>query len=230
MDLDTGALLGDRFRLPTPQPATPDSVISTLGSVVQHHGWNGPVGVTVPGVVIDGVVLTASNIDSAWVNFNARNVMSDELGVPVTVLNDADAAGLAEIKYGGHDAERGVVLLLTFGTGIGSALFNDGALVPNTEFGRLEFKGMKAEEYAAGRLVRRDKGKLEWWAARVNEFLQHMDSMLSPGLIIFGGGISKRFEEFDRYLDTRAEVVAARLRNNAGIVGASMAAATKEWE
>ena len=132
------------------------------------------------------------------------------------------------MRFGHHDANHGVVLLLTFGTGIGSALINNGALVPNTEFGHLDFKGSVAEEYAAGRLVRRDNLKIEWWAERVNEYLQYLDLILSPRIVIIGGGVSKRFEEFRRQLDTRATVVPAKLRNNAGIVGAAMAAATEE--
>lgn len=146
----------------------------------------------------------------------------------MTVINDADAAGLAEVKYGQHGAPEDVVLVLTFGTGIGSALIHNGVLVPNTELGHLEFHGMEAEKYAAGRLVKRDNADIEWWAGRVNEYLQHVELILSPNKIVFGGGISKRFEEFNHLLQTRAEVVPARLRNNAGIVGAAMVAAPRE--
>lgn len=230
VDLDTGKLLAKRFRLRTPRPATPGSVIETIRSIVEHHAWRGPVGVTIPGVVVHGVVRSATNFDAGWDGFDARRIMSAQLGVPVTVLNDADSAGLAEIRYGGHDAKEGVVLMLTFGTGIGSALFHDGVLIPNTEFGQLEFRGVTAEEYAAGRLMKRDRRDIEWWATHANQFLNHMDSIFSPRLIIFGGGISKRFEEFDDVFDTRADVVPARLRNNAGIVGAAMTAATEERE
>lgn len=228
VDLSTGQLTGDRYRVPTPHPATPDAAIDAVRRVVEHHGWDRPLGVTVPGVVIGGVVLTAANIDSAWIGFDAQTHITDRLGLPVTILNDADAAGIAEVRFGHHDASHGVVLLLTFGTGIGSALLNNGVLVPNTEFGHLEFKGRMAEEYAAGRLVKRDNMKIAWWAERVNEYLRHMDLILSPRIVIIGGGISKRFEEFRGRLDTRAKIVPARLRNNAGIVGAAMAAETEE--
>lgn len=228
VDLDTGALATERLRIPTPRPATPEAVIATVGEVVDHHGWTGPLGVTVPGVVIDGVVRSAANIDQGWMDFDAQSAMSRALDTAVSVTNDADAAGLAEVRYGGHEGHDGVILVLTFGTGIGSAIINDGVLVPNSEFGHLEFHGMSAEAYAAARLVKRENMDIEWWAGRVNEFLQHMDVILSPRRVIFGGGISKRFEEFRHLLQTRAEVVPARLRNNAGIVGAAMTAAPEE--
>ncbi len=228
VDLSTGQLAGDRYRVPTPDPATPDAVIDAVVRVVDHHRWDRPLGVTIPGVVNEGVVLTAANIDSAWIGFNAQSHITDRLGLPVTILNDADAAGIAEVRFGHHDASHGVVLLLTFGTGIGSALINNGVLVPNTEFGHLEFKGGTAEEYAAARRVKRGDMDIGRWAQRVNEFLKHMDVVVSPRIVIIGGGISRRFEEFRDRLDTRALVVPARLRNNAGIVGAAMDAAPKE--
>jgi len=228
VDLATGALTRKRLRVPTPSESTPANVIDTVRSVVQHHQWNGPLGVTLPSVVINGIVRTAANIDRGWIDFDAATVLSETLGVPVTVINDADAAGMAEVRYGRHEASDGVVLVLTFGTGIGSALIHNGVLVPNTEFGHLEFHGMDAEKYTAGRLVKRDNADIEWWASRVNEYLQHVEVILSPDKIVFGGGISKRFEEFSNRIETRAEVVPARLRNNAGIVGAAMVAASRE--
>ncbi len=228
VDLATGKFVGERHRIKTPSPATPEAVIATVAEVLDFHGWTGPVGVTVPGVVIDGVVRSAANIDKGWLGFDARTEMSRALGFPVSVLNDADAAGVAEVRYGLHDTSAGVILLLTFGTGIGSAVINDGVLVPNTEFGHLEFRGMQAEQYAAARLVKRENMNIDWWASRVNELLQHIDVIISPKKIIFGGGISKRFEEIRHLFDTRAEIVPARLRNNAGIVGAAMFAAGEE--
>jgi polyphosphate glucokinase len=226
--LDTGELEGDRFRVATPQPSTPQSVIAAASEVVEFHSWKQPLGITIPGVIVDGVVLTAGNIDRGWIDFDARTALSDSLGLPVTVINDADAAGMAEVQYGEHGIQDGVVLVLTFGTGIGSALIHDGVLVPNTELGHLEFHGMIAEKYAAGRLVKRENRDIEWWAARVNEYLQYIEVLFTPRKIIIGGGISKRFEEFVGLLHTRADVVPARLRNNAGIVGAAMIAALKE--
>ena len=219
-DIVTGRLAGPRLRVATPDPSTPGSVVDAVVRLVTEHDWSGPVGITVPGVVIDGTVVTAANIDDAWIGYDARESFTQALGLPVAVLNDADAAGLAEARFGG-DAS-GVVILLTFGTGIGSALIQDGKLVPNTELGHLEFHGGKAETYAAARLVKRESMQIEWWAERVNEFLAYIEVLFSPDRIIIGGGISKRFDEFSPYLFTRCEVEPARLRNNAGIVGASL--------
>ncbi len=224
VDLAHGTLIGARVRIPTPEPSTPGALVNATLDLVKQNAWHGPVGIAVPGVVRDGVVRTAANIDVAWIGLDARAMFSDALRCPVTVLNDADAAGLAEARYGAGAGIRGVVLLLTFGTGIGSALINDGVLVPNTELGHLEFRGGPAEDYAAGRLVKREIFDLEPWARRVNELLAYIETLLSPDRIIIGGGISKRFEEFALLLDTVAEVVPAHLRNNAGIVGAALAA------
>ena len=220
VDTVSGTLLGPRLRIETPDPSTPESVIDTVVRLVADHGWGGPVGITIPGVVLDGVVATAANIDDAWIGYDARKHFSDALGLPAAILNDADAAGLAEARFG-LDAS-GVVILLTFGTGIGSALIHDGKLVPNTELGHLEFHGGKAETYAAARLVKRESLKIDWWAHRVNEFLAHIEVLFAPDRIIIGGGISKQFDEFSRYLTTRCDVQPARLRNDAGIVGAAL--------
>ena len=225
VDLDTGELTAKRHRIKTPQPSTPESVIDIVEQVVAHHGWEGPVGVTVPSVVIDGVVWSAANIDDAWIGFPAEEALEAALGTEVAVLNDADAAGMAENHYGAAKDHSGVCIVLTFGTGIGSALLVDEVLSPNTEFGHLQFRGMEAEDYAAARLVERDNMDISWWASRVNEFLQYIDQIFTPQTIVFGGGISKRFDDFSDHFDTRAEVVPAVLRNNAGIVGAAMAAA-----
>lgn len=225
VDLTTGQLAASRTRIPTPKPATPDAVVDAIADIVTSHGWSGPVGVTVPGVVLNGVVQTAANIGAGWVGFDAATVLAERLGMPVKVLNDADAAGLAEVMYGAAKGETGVVLLLTFGTGIGSAYLYKGNLIPNTELGHLIFKGGIAEEYAAGRLVKRGDLEIEWWARRVDEVLDYLDDLFWPDLFVFGGGISKRFETYSHLLDTRARIVPAKLRNQAGIVGAALAAA-----
>lgn len=222
VDTSLGDLTATRLRIPTPEPSTPAPVMEAVGELVARHGWRGPVGVTVPGVVHDGEMRTAANIDDAWIGRDVASEFTEVLGQPVTVLNDADAAGLAEARFGRGANVHGVIILLTFGTGIGSALVHNGTLVPNTELGHLEFHGGVAEHYAAGRLVKRDSMRLDWWAERVNEFLAYVEVLFSPDRIIIGGGISKRFADFEQYLSTRAELVPAELRNNAGIVGAAL--------
>jgi polyphosphate glucokinase len=225
VDLSTGELTGERHRIETPAESTPEAIVHVVKQVIDFHDWRGPVGVTVPSVVIDGRVLTAANIDERWIGFDAQSALERELGEAVAVMNDADAAGVAEARYGAARDRSGVCIVLTFGTGIGSAILNDGVLVPNSELGHLEFRGMEAEHYAAGRLVKRDSGDMAWWIERVDEYLQHIDLILSPRTIVFGGGISKRFDDIAPHLHTRATVVRAQLLNNAGIVGAAMAAA-----
>ncbi len=224
VDLTTGTLAEERTRIPTPKPSTPEAVADAIAEIVASHGWSGPVGVTLPSVVIDGVVKTAANIDSGWIDVNVAEMLRDRLDLPVIVLNDADAAGLAEVTFGAAKGEPGVVILLTFGTGIGSAYLYGGELVPNTELGHLIFKGQKAEQYAAGRLVKRGDLEIDWWAQRVDELLDYVEELFWPDLIVFGGGISRRFETYAHFLTTRAPVVPATLRNEAGIVGAALAA------
>ena len=222
VDLRSGMLSAARHRVPTPESRTPADIIGAVRQIVEFHEWQSAIGITVPGVVIDGVVRSAANISPEWVDYPVERELESAMGVPVSVMNDADAAGIAEVTYGaGKDAD-GVVLLLTFGTGIGSALINDGALVPNTELGHLQFKGMEAEQYAASRLVKHEGLDLDTWAQRAQEFLVHVERLFAPRLIIFGGGISKRFHDFGHIFETSAPVVPAVLRNNAGIVGAAM--------
>ena len=227
VDLESGALAAERLRIPTPQPSTPHAVTSAIAEIVRSQGWTGPVGVTIPGVVRAGVVETAANIDVGWVGVDAAAMLSDHLEMPVTVLNDADAAGLAEARYGAAAGVGGVVILLTFGTGIGSAYLHDGLLIPNTELGHVIFNGQKAERYAAGRLVKRGELELDWWAARVDELLGYIEELFWPDLFVFGGGISKRFETYSHHFTTRALIVPAILRIQAGIVGAAFAASMR---
>lgn len=224
VDIDAGDLTKDRKRIKTPQPSTPDAVLDVAAKIVSHFKWSGHVGCAVPSVVRNGVVESAANIDKSWIGTDGRALLAEKTGCDVWLLNDADAAGLAEIRFGAGKGEEGLILVLTFGTGIGSALFYKGQLVPNSELGHLEFRGMEAEHYAAARLVEREDMNIDWWASRVNEFLQHLDLVLTPDLLIFGGGISKRFNDFKEFLETRAELRPAELRNNAGIVGAALAA------
>lgn len=223
VDPVVGDLTTERYRIKTPQPATPGAVADTIAMIVDHFGWEGPIGAAIPAVVRRGIVSTAANIDKGWIGTDADHLIEEATGSPVRVLNDADAAGIAEMIYGAGAGEEGVVILLTFGTGIGSAIFHDGILVPNTELGHVEFKGMVAEHYAAARLVERDDMELNPWARRVSEYLHHLERILTPDLFIFGGGISKRFDEFSRFFEIETPVKVAQLRNNAGIVGAALA-------
>ena len=225
VDMDTGELIGERFKLPTPQPATPSAVAKTVAAVVNEFGWSGPLGVTYPGVITEGVAQTAANVDKAWIGTNARDVISAELGgQQVVVLNDADAAGLAEERYGAGKDKSGLVVLLTFGTGIGSALIHNGILLPNTEFGHLEVGGKEAEHRAASS-VRDKKGwSYKKWAKQVTKVLIAFENAFWPDLFIAGGGISRKADKWVPLLENRTPVVPASLLNTAGIVGAAMAA------
>jgi len=228
VDLDKGDLAQERFKVLTPHPSTPDSVADGVKQVVDHFGWSGPVGLTFPGVVTDGsMVRSAANVDKSWVDVDARALFSERLGgLPVTVVNDADAAGVAEMNFGAGQGRRGTVILLTFGTGIGSALFVDGVLVPNTEMGHLEMHGQDAEKRASSRA--KDDEDLTWehWARRVTKYLAHVEMLFSPDLFIIGGGVSRKSDKFLPYIEgINAEIVPAQLQNNAGIVGAAMRAA-----
>ncbi|RFS84160.1 ROK family protein [Actinomadura spongiicola] len=226
VELSDGSFARERFRVPTPQPSKPKAVVKVLAEIVEHFGWDGPVGVTYPGVVIDGVTLSAANVSKRWVGLDAASMIADATGREVTLLNDADAAGIAEMRLGAGRGHRGTVVVLTLGTGIGSALFTDGVLVPNTEFGHLELNGREAEERASAR-ARQEEG-LGWtrWAKRLSEYLRHLEALVSPSLIILGGGVSRKSAHFLPLIEgVRAEIVPARLVNNAGIVGAAMAAA-----
>ncbi len=225
VDLDSGQLIGDRFKLATPQPATPDAVAKTIAEVVAHFGWDGPLGVTYPGVVADGIVWTAANVDKGWIGLNAKEVVGAALdGQQVTVLNDADAAGLAEEKFGAGRDNTGVIVLLTFGTGIGSAVIHNGVLLPNTEFGHLEVGGKEAEHRAASSVKERKDWSYERWTEEVTKVLVAIENAIWPDLFIAGGGISRKADKWVPLLKNRTPVVAAALQNTAGIVGAAMAA------
>ncbi|GAA3138706.1 ROK family protein [Planomonospora alba] len=225
VDVEKGELTEERLRIPTPDPSGPEAVAEVVGRIARHFDWTGPIGITFPGVVLDGTTLTAANVDARWVGADARGLFSAATGRPVVVLNDADAAGLAEVEVGAARGEPGVVLMLTFGTGIGSALFVDGRLVPNTELGHLEIRGKDAERRASDGA--RERHDLSWdeWAERVEEYLRHVEMLFSPSLIVIGGGVSKKADKFLPKISVRSRVVPAALRNEAGIVGAAMAAA-----
>jgi len=225
VDTDTGKMLTDRQKIETPRPAEPDAVADVVKKLTTSFSWSGPIGITFPGVVAQGVTRTAANMDPAWIGLDAAALFTNATGSRVRVLNDADAAGVAEMKFGAGVGATGTVLLLTFGTGIGSALFTGGVLVPNTEFGHVEIRGRDAEKRASEHAkVLHD---MSWgkWAGRVDEYIQHMEALLSPDLIIVGGGISKEASKWVPLLTSiRCRVVHAALLNDAGIVGAAMAA------
>ncbi|MEO8814307.1 MAG: polyphosphate--glucose phosphotransferase [Mycobacterium sp.] len=225
VDLDTGRLIGDRYKLPTPSPATPDAVAKTVAAVVREFGWTDPLGVTYPGVVTDGVVRTAANVDESWIGVNARAAIAAELnGQDVVVLNDADAAGLAEVRYGAGKDNSGLIVLLTFGTGIGSAVVHNGILLPNTELGHLEVGGKEAEHRAAASVKESKDWSMKKWAHQVTKVLVAIENALWPDLFIAGGGISRKADRWVPLLENRTPVVPATLQNSAGIVGAAMAA------
>ncbi|GGL06761.1 polyphosphate--glucose phosphotransferase [Streptomyces flaveus] len=228
VDLDRGGLAHERHKVLTPHPSTPDAVADGVKEVVGHFGWTGPVGVTFPGVVTGGsTIRTAANVDKKWIDVDARVLLSERLGgLPVTILNDADAAGVAEMRFGAGRDRQGTVIVLTFGTGIGSALFVDGVLVPNTELGHLELHGHDAEKHASTKA--KDDHELSWehWARRVQKYLAHVEMLFSPELFIVGGGVSRKSHKFLPLIEgIKAEIVPAQLQNNAGIVGAAMRAA-----
>jgi polyphosphate glucokinase len=223
VDTTTGQLVGPREKLATPQPATPDAVSEVVRALFKHFDWAGPAGITFPGVIIDGVICTAANVDHSFIGVDAVKAFGSESKLPVTVLNDADAAGVAEMRFGAGKGVGGTVLLLTLGTGIGSALFTNGVLVPNTEFGHIEIRGKEAEKRASEHA--REEHDLSWdtWAGHLEEYLMHMEALMSPGLIIIGGGISRKADKFLPYLTRlHAKVVPAVLQNDAGIVGAAL--------
>lgn len=224
VDLDTGELLTDRFRFDTPKPSHPDAVADVVAQIVELGSYSGEVGVTFPAVVQHGIARTAANIDKAWIGTDIAQVLTERLGMPAEVMNDADAAGLAEVRYGVGKDVTGTVLMLTFGTGIGSALFVNGVLVPNTELGHIEVDGKDGESRAAGS-VKDAKGLSHAeWAKRVDRYLKVLEKGLWPDLIIVGGGISKKADKWVPLLTNRTPIKVAKLLNNAGIVGAALAA------
>lgn len=225
VDLDTGELITDRHRIPTPQPSTPEAVGATIAEIAASFGFSGPVGVDFPGVVLDGVVQTAANVDKSWIGTALPDVVGHLLPGPSTYLNDADAAGLAEVHYGAGRGQRGTVIVVTFGTGIGTAIIHDGVLVPNAELGHIEIGGEDGEWRASASAREREGlGWEEWATQRASRYLRTLEALLWPELIILGGGISKKPDKWVPHLDTRTPLVMAQLLNNAGIVGAAFAA------
>lgn len=228
VDVDAGTLASERLRVPTPSPSTPEAVIASISRLVQRLakssglGRTVPLGLGMPCVVLDGVVKTAANIDPAWLEFPVSDKLAKSLGRPVTIVNDADAAGIAEMRFGAGVSKRGVVILVTLGTGVGSGVFIDGTLVPNTEFGQMEIRGRAAERRTAA--AARTRRGLSWkaWASDLDEHLGRIEDLMWPTLFIIGGGVSKNADRFIPRLTLRADVVPAQLRNDAGIIGAAV--------
>jgi polyphosphate glucokinase len=225
VDSRRGALASDRIRVPTPQPAKPHAVVAATAALVAELGPDeGPVGIGLPSPICGGHAMAAANIHKSWIGVDAVTAFSEAIGRPCVVLNDADAAGVAEMRFGAGRGVRGVVLMLTLGTGIGSSLFLDGALVPNLELGHIEIRGKDAERRASAGARERKGLSYTQWAPLLNEYLDRIDALIWPDLVILGGGVSKRADRFLPMLDVRPPVVAATLRNEAGIVGAALRA------
>ncbi len=223
----TGTLASERFRLETPQPATPKNVTATFKKVVEHFNYDGPIGCGFPAVMKNGVAFSASNIHKDWIGTDAAKIFSEATGCKVSVLNDADVAGVAEIQFGVGEGVSGTVILITIGTGLGSAIFLDGKLLPNTEFGHVYLKGHKqvAEKYASNSARKREDLKYDEWALRFKEYLEHLQFLFTPDLFILGGGASKKFKKYDEVLTpVRTKIVTAEMLNEAGIIGAALCA------
>jgi polyphosphate glucokinase len=230
VDLTTGEFSAERERIDTPEESTPKAVAKVMAELLERfEGDDSPVGVTIPGVVRkNGVVASAANIDKSWIGTDADDLLSDALGRSVRVINDADAAGLAEARYGVATGREGLVLVTTLGTGIGSALLYDGVLVPNTELGHLELDGHDAESRAANSARKRDELSWKKWAERLTAYYRALERLFSPDLFVVGGGVSKHGPEFIPLLDISTEIVSATLRNTAGIVGAAALASDRD--
>ena len=223
VDTRTGRLLADRHRILTPQPATPAAVAAVVGELAKFFDWTGPSGATFPAVIKDGVARTAANVDQSWIGTDVAARFAQAIGGPVTVVNDADAAGIAEMQFGAARGHAGVVIMVTLGTGIGSAVFHDGVLLPNTELGHVQMRGVDAEDIAAESV--REGEALSWkkWSKRLDEYLRILEGLFSPDLFVIGGGVSKKSGKFIPRLEVQTEVVPAELLNEAGIVGAALA-------
>jgi polyphosphate glucokinase len=224
VDIENGLLVAERHRIPTPQPSLPDDVGEVVAEIARHFDWKDPIGCTFPAIIKDGVAYSAANVDKSWIGTDGQTLITEKTGCPTIIVNDADAAGIAEMEFGAGRGEKGLVIMLTLGTGIGSALFINGMLVPNTELGHLEIRGKDAEARASDRA--REEKDLSWekWAERLDEYFQRVEFLFSPDLFIIGGGVSKKHDKFLPLLHTHARIVPAELLNDAGIVGAALAA------
>ncbi len=226
VNIDTGEMLTERHRIKTPHPATPEVVADVIRQIAEHFNWSGKIGVGFPAVVQNGVVKTAANIDDSWIGTDAAGMISETTKCNTCILNDADAAGTAEMKFGAGKGNKGTVLLITIGTGLGTVIFTRGKLLPNTELGHITMKSVEAEHYTSDAARKRDDLSWEKWGKRFNKYLKYMESLLWPDLIILGGGASKKkkYPKYEETLNTKAKIVPAQMQNNAGIIGAAIAA------
>lgn len=224
VDTETGQMLASRLRLPTPESAKPEPMIDIVNEIVEYFDWKGPIGCGFPGIVRNGMTLSAANVSKKWIGYHAAEAIAELTGCPTCVANDADAAGLAEVMFGSGKGHRGVILVVTIGTGLGTSLFTNGHLLPNAELGHIEIDGEDAESRASD--AARKKEKLSWkkWGQRFNKYLNTLYLLLSPDLIILGGGTSSKFDKFSRYIDVPTEIVLASMLNEAGIVGSALVA------
>ena len=229
VDLESGELLTDRIKKPTPAGGEPDDIVAVVKQIVDELGVDDdamPVGVCFPAAILDGTTLSAANVSKKWIGFEAEKLFETTLGRDIHFVNDADAAGYAETRFGAARGVKGLVIMTTLGTGIGTALINDGVLIVNAELGHLEIGGKDYETKASFAAKERDELTWKHWAKRLQKYYSHLEALLYPRLIIVGGGVSKHHEEFLPLLDLRAEIVPATLRNNAGIMGAAALAAS----
>lgn len=224
MNIETGELVAPRARIATPEEARPEPVAEVVGKVARFFNWSGPIGCGFPGVVRSGIIGSASNVSKEWLGVNAAKLLSQATGSPVRVINDADAAGIAEVTFGAGRGRHGTILIVTIGTGLGTALFTEGHLLPNTELGHIEIDGQEAELAASDAARKREELSWKKWGRRFNRYLNYLERYFSPDLIILGGGGSKQFELFREFLKVTAEIKPAELLNDAGIVGAALAA------
>jgi polyphosphate glucokinase len=224
VDTKSGKLTDERFRIPTPSPSAPEKVAEVIAKLVKHFKWKGPIGLAFPAVVLNGVVKTASNIDNSWIGTNASKLITDKTGLPTFVINDADAAGMAEMKFGAGKGKKGSIVLITVGTGIGTVFFTRGKLVPNTELGHVYLNtGMEAEDFTSDAVRKREELSWELWAKRFDIYLHEIEKLFWPELIIIGGGVSKKKELFIEHITIDTKVVMAKSKNEAGIIGAALA-------
>jgi polyphosphate glucokinase len=221
VDLEGGGLSTERYKVLTPQPSTPVAVAGAVAEVVGHFGWQGPLGCTFPAVVHSGVAQTAANVDRSWIGTNIETVVSTATGLPVTAVNDADAAGIAEANWGAAKGTDGLVMLVTLGTGIGTALIYKGVLIPNSELGHLELDGEDYETKASAAARERDALGWDKWAKRLQRYFSALEALLSPDLFVIGGGVSRRAEKFLPMLELQTPIVPAKFQNDAGIAGAA---------